>query len=109
MARGKPKTIYFSPILVTATDTGPGAIQLRDVILEANGFAKVLEVCTLKDTLASKLRPTEDSDDSQQMNAHIYKFIRGLLGKGDMYLFGCGTLFFLKNRKRAPIFSHHLN
>ena len=45
------------------TDTGSKlgtlqlrALQLRDVILEANGFVKVLEARTLKDTLKTELK-----------------------------------------------------
>ena len=28
-------------------------------------------------------------EDSKKMNAHVCTFIWGLLGRGDMYLFGC--------------------
>jgi hypothetical protein len=37
------KPISFGPMLVTVSDSEKGAIQLRDVVLEANGFAKVLD------------------------------------------------------------------
>ena len=41
---GESKPIAFGPIFVTDS----GSLQLRDVILEANGFVKVLEARTLK-------------------------------------------------------------
>ena len=55
------KPIAFGPILVTDTGSKLGtlqlrALQLRDVTLEANGFAKVLETSTLKDTLRTELK-----------------------------------------------------
>ena len=58
---GESKPIAFGPILVTDTGSKLGtlqlrALQLRDVTLEANGFAKVLETSTLKDTLRTELK-----------------------------------------------------
>ena len=54
------KPIAFGPILVTDTGSKLGTLQLRALqlrdILEANGFAKVLEARTLKDTLKTELK-----------------------------------------------------
>ena len=58
---GESKPIAFGPILVTDTGSKLGtlqlrALQLRDVILEANGSVKVLEARALKDTLKTELK-----------------------------------------------------
>jgi hypothetical protein len=85
---GESKPISFGPILVTGSDSKLGAIQLRDVVLEANGFAKVQETCTLKDTLKTELKSIGYSGDADQ---HVLNFILGLFGKSCMMLFGNGN------------------
>jgi hypothetical protein len=57
------KPVCFCPMLVTASDSKKGAFQLRDVVLEANDSAVVLETCSLKDTLKSELRRMGYSED----------------------------------------------
>jgi hypothetical protein len=88
---GKPNTIHFDSMLVTASDSKPGAIQLRDAdeVDKENGIAVVLDKYTLEDSLESELRRLGYS--SGKVDEHVSNFIRGLFGKGGMMLFGCGN------------------
>jgi hypothetical protein len=72
---------------VTASKSKKGAIQLRDVVLEANSVvAVVLESCTLKKKLKAELLDTIGySGDADQ---HVYDFIRGLFGKSQSFYLG---------------------
>ena len=78
---------------MTASKSKLGAIQLRDVVLEANGFATVCESCSLKDVLLGELSCLEYSGDANQ---HVCRFIDGLFGKSNMMLFGCGNAWKIK-------------
>jgi hypothetical protein len=94
MFYGKPKTIHFGSMLVTAvtaTHIGPVHIKLRDLVRVTNDTAVVLESCTLKNKLKAELISMEYSDDSRKNSQHVGNFIRGLFGKGGMMLFGCGN------------------
>jgi hypothetical protein len=82
------RSVSFGPMLVTGSNSKKGAIQLRDVILEANGFATVRESCSLNDKLLGELSRLEYSGDADQ---HVSQFIRGLFGETNMRLFGCGN------------------
>jgi hypothetical protein len=73
--KGKSKSISFVPILVTGNKSKKGALQLRDVVLEENGFATVRESCTLMDTMKSELGRLGYSGDADK---HITSFVRGL-------------------------------
>jgi hypothetical protein len=83
------RSVSFGPMLVTGSNSKKGAIQLRDVILEANGFATVRESCTLMDTMKNELEsigyPSGNADQ------HVCNFIGGLFGKSNMFLFGRGN------------------
>jgi hypothetical protein len=83
MVEGKP-SLSCGPMLVTAAGSKQAAIQLRDFVLEANGFAKVQEFCTLKDKLRMELLSMGYSYD---IDTHVFQFIRGLFGKTHMRLF----------------------
>jgi len=61
---------------------------LRDVLLEANGYATVVDKCTLKKKLKDELSRLEYSGDADQ---HVRNFIQGLFGKSGMMLFGRGN------------------
>jgi hypothetical protein len=95
------KPITFGPMLVTASGSGGGSIQLRDidVVDKDNYTAVVSEECSLKEKLKGELSLLEYSGDADR---HIYDFIRGLFGKSGMMLFGCGNAWKIEFNTNLP-------
>ena len=73
------------------------AIQFRDLDVDMeNGTAVVLETSMLKVKLKDELRRLGYSGN---VDNHVYNFIRGLFGKNNMYLFGCGNAWKIEFNK----------
>jgi hypothetical protein len=89
------KPISFGPMLVTLSKGG--GVQMRDLIVDKdNCTAVVSEECTLKVKLKSELGRLGYSGN---VDNHVYNFIRGLFGKNNMYLFGCGNAWKIEFNK----------
>jgi hypothetical protein len=74
-----------------------GGVQMRDLIVDKdNCTAVVSEECTLKVKLKSELGRLGYSGN---VDNHVYNFIRGLFGKNNMYLFGCGNAWKIEFNK----------